>query len=404
MKAKYFLTIILISALFASSCDKESKKVKEIELTAKQKQIVESGNEFSLNLLREYASEDGNFMISPLSVDYALAMTANGARNNTLTQMLAVLDFAGYEMSDFNSYFKFIMEELQELDPLVQLSIANSIWYHNDLNVLQDFLDVNVEYYNAQVQALDFANPESVNIINNWVADKTNDKITKIINSIPAETVMYLINAVYFYGEWKYEFNQDDTEQRSFYLSDNNTVEVDMMKLETNLKYYIDEEVSIVELPYGRGNYVMDILIPAYGSTPGELISQLDSEYWNQLTDAMTEDSVLFSMPKWKFEYETLLNTPLQNMGMTDLFVDGVADLSGINADGGLYVSRVIHKTYIEVDEAGTEAAAVTAVEIATTSSIPDVPITIIANRPFVFIIRESDTNIILFEGVVKNP
>jgi serine protease inhibitor len=404
MKAKFFLPIILISAVFATSCDKESKKVKDIELTAKQKQIVESGNEFSLNLLREYASEDGNFMISPLSVNYALAMTANGARNNTLTQMLAVLDFAGYEMSDFNSYFKFIMEELQELDPLVQLSIANSIWYHNQFNVLQDFLDVNIEYYNAEVQALDFANPESVNIINNWVADKTNDKITKIITSIPASAVMYLINAVYFYGEWKYEFDPDDTEQRSFYLSDNNTVEVDMMKLETKLKYYIDEEVSIVELPYGRGNYVMDILIPAYGSTPGELINQLDSEYWNQLTDAMTEDSVLFSMPKWKFEYETLLNTPLQNMGMTDLFVDGVSDLSGINSDGGLYVSRVIHKTYIEVDEAGTEAAAVTAVEIATTSVIPDGPISIIANRPFVFIIRESDTNIILFEGVVKNP
>jgi serine protease inhibitor len=228
MKAKYFLTIILISAVFASSCDKESKKVKDIELTTKQKQIVESGNEFSLNLLREYASEDGNFMISPLSVDYALAMTANGARNNTLTQMLAVLDFAGYEMSDFNSYFKFIMEELQELDPLVQLSIANSIWYHNEFNVLQDFLDVNVEYYNAEVQALDFANPESVNIINNWVADKTNDKITKIITSIPASAVMYLINAVYFYGEWKYEFDPDDTEQRSFYLSENNTVEVSM--------------------------------------------------------------------------------------------------------------------------------------------------------------------------------
>jgi serpin B len=274
------------------------------------------------------------------------------------------------------------MEEFQELDPLVQLSIANSIWYHNQFNVRQDFLDVNVEYYNAEVQALDFANPQSVNIINNWVADKTNDKITKIINAIPAETVMYLINAVYFYGEWKYEFDPDDKEQRSFYLSDNNTVQVDMMKLETKLKYYVDADVSMVELPYGRGNYVMDILIPAYGSTPSELINQLDSEYWNQLTDALTEDTVIFSMPKWKFEYETLLNTPLQNMGITDLFTDGVADLSGINSNGGLYVSRVIHKTFIEVDEAGTEAAAVTAVEFGVTSVIPDGPISIIATRP----------------------
>lgn len=404
MKAKYFLPIILISAVFASSCDKESKKVKDIELSTKQKQIVESGNEFSLNLLREYAAEDGNFMISPLSVDYALAMTANGARNNTLTQMLAVLDFADYDIEEFNSYFKFIMEELQELDPLVQLSIANSIWYHNEFSVLQNFLDVNVEYYNAEVQALDFANPESVNIINNWVADKTNDKITKIINEIPASSVMYLINAVYFYGEWKYEFDPDNTQQQSFYTTNDNPVQVDMMKLETNLKYYIDEEVSIVELPYGRGNYVMDILIPASGSTAAELIDQLDNEYWSQLTDAMTQDSVVFSMPKWKFEYETLLNTPLQNMGMTDLFTEGVADLSGINSNGGLYVSRVIHKTYIEVDEAGTEAAAVTAVEVGVTSVNPNQPTYITADRPFVFIIRESDTNIILFEGVVKNP
>ncbi|PLX06835.1 MAG: hypothetical protein C0596_14140 [Marinilabiliales bacterium] len=156
MKTRLLISAIIILLVVFSSCKKDKTEYKEIQLSAKQQEIVQSGNEFSLGIFREFSSEESNFMISPLSVDYALAMTANGAKNNTLDEMLAVLDFADYEMSEFNSYFNYIINELVDLDSQVELSIANSIWYRNDFTVLQSFLDVNQEYYNAYIKSLDF--------------------------------------------------------------------------------------------------------------------------------------------------------------------------------------------------------------------------------------------------------
>jgi len=172
------ICLIALLAIF-SSCKKDNDaKVKDIELTAKQQEIATSGNEFSLALLRSISATEtnDNFMISPLSINYALAMTANGAKNNTLTQMLAVMDFAGYELTEFNEYFKYLMNELVEIDEDVELSIANSIWYKNNFTVLQSFLDDNVEYYDAEVSPLDFASPNAVSTINDWVSENTHGK------------------------------------------------------------------------------------------------------------------------------------------------------------------------------------------------------------------------------------
>lgn len=405
MKHRYFVIILVSVLVLFSSCKKDETEYKDIDLTAKQQEIANSGNVFSLGLLQKVSESEtsGNIMISPLSVDYALAMTANGAKNNTLDEMLTALDFDGFELAEFNGYFSYLMNEIVDLDNEVELRIANSIWYSNDFSVLQSFLDVNQDYYNADLESLDFSSPDALTEINNWVSDNTNDKITEIIDNIPADAVMYLINAVYFYGSWQYEFDQSQTQERSFYLEDGNTVQVEMMEMEAGLQCYIGSNYTAIELPYGQGNFVMDVIIPAGDSDVGSFIANLSSDLWTELTQGLYDQNIVLRMPKFKFEYEKELIPSLQEMGIMDLFT-GVADLSGINGDGGLYVSKVKHKTYIDVNEEGTEAAAVTAVEVCYTSVDPNAPMYVTLDKPFIFIIREKSTSVILFEGVLRNP
>jgi serpin B len=406
MKSRYFFIAIVLIFSVLSSCKKDNDSdVKEIKLSTKQKEIVVAGNEFSLGLFQKVSeTTDDNFMISPLSVNYALAMTTNGAKNNTLEQMLTTLGFEGFEISEFNEFFHYIMNEIVDLDNKVTLSIANSIWYRNTFTVVQSFLDVNHEYYNAHIQSLDFDSPEAVSTINDWVSDNTNDKIPTIIDNIPPDAIMYLINAVYFYGKWRYEFDDSQTQNGDFYISSTNSIQVEMMKMEAGLKYYFDESVYVVELPYGQGNFVMDILLPVYDSNPSDLIATLNQARWTEITQGLYDQDILLTMPKFQFEFENDLIPMLNELGMTDLFNPNAADLSGINGTGGLFVSKVKHKTYIDVTEKGTEAAAVTAVEVSLTSATPDGPVYFTCDRPFVFIIRERSTEVILFTGVVKNP
>lgn len=405
MKSKYFVYVSILIISILSSCKKDSDAdIKEIKLSTKQKQIVVSGNEFSLGLLQKVsvASPNENFMISPLSVNYALAMTTNGAKNNTQSQMLTTLGFDGFEISEFNEFFRLLTEEIIDLDKKVTISIANSVWYRNTFTVVQSFLDVNQEYYNAHIESLNFDSPDAVTTINNWVSDNTNDKIPEIIDNIPSSAVMYLINAVYFYGKWKYEFDQSQTQVGDFYITADNSIQADMMKMEAGLKYYYDASVSVVELAYGQGNFVMDILLPASDSDPSELIATLNQERFTEITQGLYDQEIVLTMPKFQFEYENDLIPMLSELGITDLFDPNIADLTGINSDGGLFVSKVKHKTFIDVTEKGTEAAAVTAVEVGLTSAGGPLPFT--CDRPFVFIIREKSTEVILFAGVVKNP
>lgn len=408
MKTRYFVFIAIVIIAFLSSCkkDKEDKEIKDIELSTKQQEIATAGNEFSLGLFQKIAETEteDNFMISPLSINFALAMTVNGAKNNTQSQMLASMGFTNFEMEEFNQYFGFVMDELVNLDSDVSLNIANSIWYRNGFTILPAFLNVNQQYYDAQIAGLDFSSPEAVSTINNWVSNATNDKIPTIIDAIGGDVVMYLINAVYFNGKWKYEFDPAQTQKRDFYVSSAQTVEVDMMEMQSKIKYFYDPELQIAEIPYGNGNFVMDILVPASDKTPQDVIANLSPARWQGLTQGLYNQDVVLSMPKFKFDFEKNLVSCLQALGMTDMFIDGVADFSGIDGLGGLFVSAVKHKTYIDVNEEGTEAAAVTSVEFAVTSVNPDGPIYLFANKPFVFVIRETSTGIILFTGVVKNP
>jgi serine protease inhibitor len=405
------LSIISISSL-NFSCKKETidnsaGEFKPVNLTEKQKQLTNASNAFGFEFFKkvnEISGSDANLMVSPLSVSMALGMTRNGAAGGTLEAMTTTLGFSGMTENEINESYKYIIQTFTTLDPKVKLQIANSIWYKNNFTVEQPFVLTNQQYFNAEVSMLDFFKPTAVDIINAWVNEKTNKLIPEIIDQIPAEAVMYLINAVYFKGQWKYQFEAKNTIQKPFTLSDGTVIQAPSMNTHASFQYFKGTGFAAIELPYNQGNYTMSVLLPDADKTVGDIIKQLSLENWNSWSKQFNEADIQLQVPKFKYEYnEKQMKPILTDMGMGVAFSDN-ADFTRINKEGGLCISRVLHKTYIETNEEGTEAAAVTAVEISNTSVGPDQPYFFTINRPFVYFIQEKSTGTILFIGTVMNP
>ncbi len=408
MKKVIYISLSILLIILFHGCQKEEvdPEPKKLNLTKKSEQLIESDNVFGLNLFKEIMTAEGvddNVMISPLSVALALGMTYNGSDGTTKEAMEATLKVSGLTEEEINSAYKSIIDQLVKLDPKVIMEIANSIWYRNDVQVYDEFIQTNKDYYYAEVSSLDFSKPDDAkDIINNWVANKTHDLIREIIDYIPIDAVMYLINAMYFKGTWKFEFDKDHTRSEDFFTDHENSIETDMMFMESNLKYMHNDLFEMVELPYGDGGFSMLILLPENGKNTLDVVNELSNDNWNNWVNSLMESRVSIKMPKFKFEYFNLLNDPLCEMGMSVAFNPGAADFSRI-APYSLFISRVLHKTFIDVNEEGTEAAAVTAVEIRFTSISPDM-IYFIADRPFLFAIKENSSGSILFMGRVKKP
>jgi serpin B len=411
MKRSIFLILACIIP-YIYSCKKDTSAAaqeKQVQLTLKQKAIVEQSNSFGFDFFRkvmEVSGDDNNLMISPLSVSMAFGMTRNGAAGSTLEAMNSTLGLSGMTDQEANESFKYILETFGGLDPKVNVSIANSIWYKDTFTVEQDFIETDKTYFNAEVNALNFSDPASVETINGWVSDNTNNLIPKIIDNIPDDMVMYLINAIYFKGQWKYKFDENNTTDKTFQLSDGSSVIASSMLQHTNLKYYNGEGFEAVELPYNQGNYNMVIFLPDQGSTVTSVIEKLTLDNWNNWYRQFATMDIQLQMPKFKFAYEEKeMKAILSDMGMAVAFNPDLADFTRINSLGGLYISEVRHKTFIETNEAGTEAAAVTSIGIGVTSVGEDpLPYEFIVNRPFVFFIHEKSTGSILFFGTVMNP
>ena len=383
----------------------EKKELVQVSLTPNQKSLVLSNNAFGFDVFRTInKSENGdkNIFISPLSISLALAMTYNGANGDTKTEMQNTLRFPELSADEINGYFQKLSNTLLDLDPTVKLGIANSIWYRQEFSVLPDFISINKSYYNAEVQALDFADPASVKKINGWVAGKTNNKIPKVIDVLDPDLVMLLINAIYFKGQWTYDFDKNMTVEGPFHVSPAEQNNVPFMHQKGTFHYYSNDSLQILEMPYGQGNFSMVVLLPKQGYTASALAGGLNSEIWNGWLADTARANVDIAMPKFKFEYERILNSDLQGLGMMKAF--GPADFSKINPDADLYISFVKHNSFVDVNEEGTEAAAVTVVGVAVTS-IPQEPVYIpfVADRPFLFVIRETTTNTILFMGKVSS-
>jgi serine protease inhibitor len=408
MKMKRILIISLAFTLLAA-CENNPAppEAGELNLTKKSLELLEADNAFGLDLFSEVMSETEtgeNVMISPLSVALALGMTLNGAATTTREAMEQALRLQGFTQEEINQGYKSIIDQLLDLDPKVIMEIANSIWYRDDFSVLEDFIHTNQEYFYAEIRSLDFSAPGAKDIINGWVSEKTHEKIREIIDEIPAQTVMYLINAIYFKGMWTFEFDPEDTGLKPFYPAEGPSFNALAMRQETELNYYHNDLFQLVELPYGDRNFSMLVFLPSAGKSCSDILAGMDNDSWNSWTGQLAETDVLVQLPKFKFETFKLLNEYLSSMGMEIAFTDA-ADFTGINPAGNLYISRVLHKTYIDVNEEGTEAAAVTAVEVGFTSVGPNPgPVRFIADRPFLFAIRENSTGSILFMGRLSYP
>ena len=369
--------------------------------------MTTSVNNFSMNFFAtayEELSADENIVFSPLSLNMALAMVWNGANGETRQGIQQAMGMQNYSQEEVNSYFLNLRNDLTTVDLDVKLALANSIWYDNGFPVKTDFVTVNKNYYDAEVKEINFRAPDAPDQINQWCSDNTNGLIKDMIDGIPGDVVMYLINALYFKGLWADScgFDPERTRQAYFNKETGENVSVNMMTQKRNdIDYYRDDHLEIVTLPYGNGAYSMIFALPKNGF--GEMLLQLkQSGYWQNCLSNLKQQEVELFIPKFKVEYEPKpnLNNILTKLGMGIAFT-GFADFSGIS-DVSLAISEVRQKTYIEVDEKGTEAAAVTLVGMFVTS-VPSHPV-FRADRPFLFVIQENTTGTALFMGKIGNP
>ena len=406
-------TIILLSLAFIltsiSSCrenDPVAKKNKIINLDEKSAQLVEADNAFGLELFQTIRadSDKENLMISPLSVSVALAMAYNGADGATKTEMENVLKLKGLTVEEINASYKMLIGALQSLDEKVVFEIANAIFYAEGFSVKPDFLSVNEDVYAAKVENLDFGSPEAVKTINSWVAEKTKDKIEKIIEKLNPLDRMVLLNAIYFYGTWTNEFDKEGTHELPFKKTNDTTLEIPMMTKLEKLPYTSNNLFKAIKMPYGNGQYNMVVLLPVGANNSQDIIDELSTPNWKAWMESLEmTDRVQVTMPRFKYAFETSLKKVLKTMGMEKAFMPKEADFSGIS-DEDLYISEAIHKSYIDVNETGTEAAAVTGLVFATTSIDQNPPVSFYVDRPFVYAITENDTGAILFIGEVNHP
>jgi len=343
-------------------------------------------------------------MISPLSVAYALGMTYNGANGATLQAFNDVLHFGDLTSEEVNESYKDLMDQLLNLDNKVEFALANSIWYKEGFQVIPDFIQINQDYFDAAVEELDFSDPASVDIINQWIEDKTNDKIQDMLDEIPTSAVMYLINAIYFNAPWKYEFEKTETVEGDFTLSDHARHQVEYMNVSGNFQFTSNEDFTAVDLPYGDSAFSMLVMLPATGSSVDELTSKLDMGKWDEWFENSRYTGVHVELPKFKYKFKELLNIPLKELGLGNAFTD-TADFSKITTSMNIYISRVIHQSFIDVQEEGTEAAAATIVEMVNLSTQGGgSPFHFKVDRPFLYLIKENSTGAIVFMGKVEKP
>ena len=374
--------------------------------------LVDGNNAFALDIYQSLSAQDGNLILSPFSMSLALAMTYAAARGETESQMADTLHF-DLPQSQLHQAFNALDQELatrgkaksDEEEPL-QLNIANAVWAEQTHPFLQDFLDVIASNYGAGIALADFINQhESIRKeINDWVSDETQDKIKDLIPEgiLNSDTRMVLVNAIYFKADWLDQFDPVETNDYLFHLLDGTDVTVKFMKQHMTVPYYLGDGFQAVELAYAGDTAAMDILLPDEGNFEA-FESALNSNLLDQTLDGLQPASFDISLPKFTFESSFDLSDTLKSMGMVAAFDPDSADLSGMTGKKDLFISDVIHKAFVAVDEAGTTAAAATGAFAQITSALFGNPAVVI-DRPFIFIIRDKPSGQILFIGRVLDP
>lgn len=372
-------------------------------LTAQEEKTVASSNDFAFRAFAQLSEAEGpeNVFISPLSISMALGMAYNGADGETKEAMRKALGFTLPTDEEINKSFKDLDALLKGIDKDVVFTSANSLWHSNLVKLQAPFVQTNKTYFDATVQGFDFASPAAVNEINSWVKRKTNNKIDKILDQIKEDEKLFLINAIYFKGTWTQPFDKSLTKPGQFHLENGSTVNHDFMAMKKGeYLYYRDNTKELVDLPYGNGQYSMTIVMPGGENKVQDILPELNPTNLNTWLAGAKKTTWDLYMPKFKLEYEKKLNDMLTKLGMGVAFTSKANFSHMLEELGNLAISEVKHKTFVEVNEEGTEAAAVTSTGIMVTSLPPSVRI----DRPFVFMIREKSSGAILFIGKLMQP
>jgi len=379
---------------------------------SEQALLVEGNSAFAFKLYLALKGEEGNLFYSPYSISLALAMTYAGARGETAQQVAATLQFL-LDQERLHPAFNWLDAELASRGEGAagkdgegfRLNIVNAIWGQKDYSFLSTFLDVLAENYGAGLRILDFINEteQSRLAINKWVSKQTNKRIPDLIpqGAIDEWTRLVLTNAIYFNAAWAYPFDEEMTADGPFYLLDGGQVIVPMMRQTESFGYTEGEGYQAVELLYDGGELSMVIFLPEAGKFEA-FEEGLQSQQVSDVISGLQPTEVALTMPKFEFDSEFSLKDTLAGMGMPIAFSSS-ADFSGMTGNPELFISDVVHKAFVAVDEAGTEAAAATAV-IMPTSAAPELPVEVTIDRPFIFLIRDIETGAILFVGRVLNP
>lgn len=370
--------------------------------------LVSASTSFGFKLYHEVARESAakNIFISPASVALCLAMTYNGAVGETKEGMQSALEIHGLTHGELNRAYAALRSELENPDPKVQLQIANSLWARKGISFNPAFIARNKEFYGAEVTALDFGDPGAPAIINAWVKDKTKDKIDKIVDSIDAQSVLFLINAIYFKGAWSAEFDKAKTKDDAFTTASGLKKRLPMMTQSGKYNYHETKNFQAVSLPYGGGRVSMYVFLPAAGTNINQFLPSLTTANWGAWMREFSKTEGVIALPRFKVEYEILLNASLKTLGMGVAFDPDRANFTGMFQGGqNAFISKVKHKTFAEVNEEGTEAAAVTSTEMVVTS-MPAQRKTfrMVVDRPFFFVIRDNKTGSVLFLGSIVDP
>lgn len=369
------------------------------QLTSAEQKLIGGSNAFAFDLLGQVNRLDraGNVFVSPLSASMALGMTLNGAEGNTYTAMHSALRLGDLNRTEVNEGYKSLIALLRGLDKSTELRIANSIWYEKSYPFHASFISESKSFFDAQVQALDFANPSSVDVINSWVNEATSKKIPKIIDGIDSN-VMFIINAIYFKGAWKTRFDKSKTVSAPFYALDGSTAGVPLMTQTEGTRTFFGPGYSAFDLPYGNTAFSMTVVLPDKGVDINAFAESLSKEKWAAIDGGIRDGNIDIYLPRFKLTWEKKLTSDLTHLGMGIAFTPYAADFTRMSPNGKeLVISEVIQKTFVEVDEEGTEAAAATSVGMVPVSLPPSIRV----DRPFVFAIRERFSGTVLFIGKV---
>jgi serine protease inhibitor len=407
-----WLAVIAVLSLAACACGHDfaaPSSASDVAPSEVDDRLVAADNEFGFRLFSELVSDglDENVFVSPMSVAFALSMTLNGAAGETYREMSRVLRVEDLGIEEINEANAGLLQALSQADPKVEISVANSLWAKKDIPFVDGFLQANESYYGAQVTTLDLEHPDAVNRINDWAGEATRDRIPEVIDEIPEEAVLFLIDAVHLKGRWTRLFREKLTQPGSFTLLNGAAKTVSMMHRRGEWDYLSGDGFQAIRLPYGGGRLGMLIFLPERDSSLDEFLSVLSSspDIWTTWLSRFETQSGDVALPRFRVEYEADLAAVLARMGMDVAFRENEADFSRM-VRGLVWIGEVRHKTFAKIDEQGTEAAASTVVDIhlAAEEKLTAKWFSMVIDRPFFFAIQDNETGAILFLGAVVEP